>query len=129
MLARRLLIVCAVLLGLSLLAASARREPVVREDGSPGAARPAQPAESTERTVRIDADGARRRVAVDVGTPLRIEVESNEPATVQLGDDGPLDGADAGTPARFSLLPDAEGEIEVAVLDPRRVVARITVRR
>jgi hypothetical protein len=127
---RRLLVVCAVLMGLSILAASVQ-PPRVRVDDPAVApsASPVSPEQADGRSVTLEAEGDRRRVVVELGRPLHLEVSSRSPAAVQIGPEGPVDSADAGSPARFDLLMDQPGTLEVALLDPRRVIARITTRR
>ena len=130
MVARRLLVILAVFMGLSVLVASL--QPPLRDQGTstPQAREPAtREPEPDVRTVRFSADGRRKRVVVEVGQPLQVEVSASEPTSAQLGVDGPIDAVSPESPARFHVLLDAPVTREIALLDPRRVVGRITAER
>ena len=121
-------------MGLSVLAASVQPPVREREDGSETgrtqpSPSPAAPEEQGTRSVTLAADEPRRRVMVDLGRPLHLEVTAPEPGSVQVGVDGPIAPVQPESPARFDLLPDRAGTIEVVLLDPRRVIGRITTRR
>ena len=130
MLGRRLLVLAAVLTGLAALAATLQpRDPAATRTlpaatpspVSPQAGPRADPAapdpatgEPAER--RLDALGSRQVVDARVGERVRLVVSSTELATVQVGENGPLEAVDPDAPARFDLRYDA------AVSEPIRIV-------
>jgi hypothetical protein len=134
---RRLLIVAAVLMGIAAIATSslAPRLPAppprqtatpTADPGSGGATASAQPAgEPAAQAMRADRTGQEARGRV--GQRLVLEVSATAPISVQLGEDGPIDGADAGSPARFELYLDEPASLPVSVLDADRVVGRVIV--
>ena len=79
--------------------------------------------------MRFSAEGPRKRVVVAVGRPFRVEVTASEPGGVQLGADGPIKAVQPESPARFDVFLDQPVTVEVALLDPRRVVGRISAER
>jgi hypothetical protein len=127
--ARRVLILIAVLLGVSALAAGLApppertRSPVEGVVPSPTAADEADPdiqvVSAAEENQSIEAEAGRR---------LRIEVTSDRYGSVQLGADGPIESVQPGSPAHFDLLPDRPGEQDLVFLEPRRVIATVTIR-
>jgi len=124
-LARRLLIVLAVLIGLTALAAGVTpRQPVVREDGS----RPAPDAEappSIERT--LDAAETDQRVRVSVGQTVVLIVESATLDTVSLAEYG-NEPVEPDSPARFELLADVPGGYAIELLESGRRIGTLEVR-
>lgn len=125
MLAPRLLIFIAILMGMSLVAGGlqVRETPVPRASSTPDPDAP--PALQEER---VSADERGQRIEAAVGTRLHLEVTSRRLGAVQVGEGGPIDAVAPGAPARFDLLPATGGVQEVVLLEPRRVVARITFR-
>jgi glucose/arabinose dehydrogenase len=130
---RRLLVILAVFMGLSVVAASIQPPPREREAASDAGRETAPstpaPARADARAVTLSADGPRKRVMVELGRALHLEVTASKPGSVQVGQDGPIAAVQPESPARFDLLPDQPGTLEVALLDPRRVIGRITTRR
>ena len=127
MLARRLLILAAVLMGLVALAAGvAPREPVRDTTGSPtpvpGAATPMA---AVERT--LDAQASDQEVAAHVGQTVVITVETDELDSVSLGDHG-IETADPESPARFELLADIPGSYPIHLLEADRTIGTLEIR-
>jgi hypothetical protein len=128
MLARRLLIVLAVLIGLTALASGVSpREPAVRQDQSPtppaGAGRPA-PA-PVERT--LDAGAGDQRVVARVGQTVVITVEGATLDTVRLAEHG-SETVDRDSPARFELLADVPGSYAIDLLESDRRIGTLEIR-
>src|SRR5215210_8725479 len=111
-LARRLLILAAVLMGLIALAAGvAPRESTRDTTGAPTPVREAStPPPAVERT--LDAQSSGQKVAARVGQTVVITVETDELDSVSLGDYG-IETADPQSPARFELLADVPGSYPV----------------
>lgn len=127
MFTRRLLIVFAVLVGLTALAAGAApRDPVVREDGPaapvpPGAEAPAP----LERTLKAGETG--QRVMVEVGQTLVLTIEGTTLDTVRLAEYG-NETVEPASPARFELLADVPGSYAIDLLEAGRRIGTLEVR-
>jgi hypothetical protein len=135
MLGRRFLLLVAVLMGLTALAASvAPRDPAVRDDGrratptpSATSTEPAGPA--TTRTIEreISADAERpQRVVVDLGDIVELEVASSEIDSVVLMDE--VEPVEPESNARFNVLADEVATHEIRLLDADRVIGTLEVR-
>jgi hypothetical protein len=127
-LARRLLIVLAVVIGLTALASGvAPREPVVRDDGSTppvppaGASRP----DVVERTLAADETG--QRVVARVGQTVVITIEGTALDTVRLAEYGD-ETVEAASPARFELLADVPGSYAIDLLEAGRRIGTLEIR-
>jgi hypothetical protein len=110
MVARRLLIVLAVLLGLTALAAGvAPRDRLGSGSGSPPAAA-ATPAAGAGGTVEktLDAGATGQRVVVSVGQTLELTVKSDTLETVNLEEYGDQT-AEPDSPARWEVYADVPG--------------------
>lgn len=129
MLARRMLVIALILMGLSVLAVSVQppTEPVPDTATTPQRSAPAQRLEERSKTISADEHG--QRVIAELGRPLHLEVTASRPGSVQIGEDGPIAAVQPESPARFDLLPDAVGSQEIVLLDPPRAVGRLVVRR
>ena len=126
MLARRLLIALAVLIGLSALAAGVSpRQPAVPE----GARMPARPDASAPRPVErtLDAGKARQRVRADVGQPVVIVVVAAPLDTVSRAEFG-NEPVEPGSPARFELLADVPGSYAIELLESGRRIGTLVIR-
>jgi glucose/arabinose dehydrogenase len=131
MLGRRFLVLVAVLMGLTALAATlAPRDPALqsperRPTPTPQAAAPAAPEEaepSTKvRTVSADAEEP-QRVFVREGDLVRLEVKGAEPDSVRV-----MNRIDA-LPARFHFLAGAPDEHDITLLSDDRVVGVLEIR-
>jgi hypothetical protein len=125
---RRFLILVAVLMGLTALAASlAPRQPATDDDRRAGTPTPA-PAGSpalgiVEKSLNID-DGE-AVVTVREGDVVELTVEGDERDSVSVL--GRIDAIDPTTPARFSLFADTPGEHEIELLEADRTVGTLVV--
>jgi hypothetical protein len=130
MMGRRFLIVVAVLMGLTALAASvAPRDPAPRDGGSErGAPTPMPGAASATTTVveRISAAAPSERVVVTEGELLQLEVAGTELDTVVLRDE--MEPVEPESPARFHLLADEPGQYAIELLDAGRRIGTLVVR-
>jgi hypothetical protein len=130
MLGRRFLLLVAVLMGLTALAASiAPREPLIRERGAtptptPTATAEANAVRSVEKT--ISADTGHARVVVRQGDLLELTVDGTEVDTVSVLDQ--FKPVEADSPAVFDLLADAPGRFPITLLDANRRVGTLVVR-
>jgi hypothetical protein len=128
MVARRLLIVLAVLLGLTALAAGvAPRQPV---DSDPGAnAPPVTPPERASGRVQrtLDAAATGQHVVARVGQTVVLTVRSQELSTVSLDDVG-VRTAEADSPARFELLADVPGTYPIELLESEQRIGTLEIR-
>ena len=127
MLARRLLIIAAVLMGLVALAAGvAPREPVRDTTASPSPTPvAATPVAAIERT--LDAAASDQQVTAQVGQTVVITVKSAELDSVSLGD-LEVETADPQSPARFEWLADVPGSYPIRLLEADRTIGMLEVR-
>jgi hypothetical protein len=133
MLGRRFLILVAVLMGLTALAASvAPRDPAVRGErreatATPSATAPSGPAttRTVEREISADADRP-QRVVVDEGDIVQLEVASSEVDSVVFMDE--VEPVDPESDARFNVLADEVATHEIRLLDADRVIGTLEVR-
>jgi hypothetical protein len=133
MLGRRFLILVAVLMGLTALAASvAPRDPAIRDERrqatpTPTATAPSGPAttRTVEREVSADADRP-QRVVVDEGDIVQLEVASSQVDSVVFMDE--VEPVDPDSDARFNVLADAVGTYDISLLDADRVIGTVEVR-
>ena len=130
MVARRLLIVLAVLLGLTALAAGVAPREDLRGGGTPSPtpsapAPHATPSETVKKT--IDADATGQRVVVRKGQILELTVESGTLATVSLDDAG-IHTAEPDSPAQFELLADVPGSYAIDDLEADRRIGTLEIR-
>jgi hypothetical protein len=128
MLGRRFLILVAVLMGLTALAASvAPRQPVTREDREAATPTPAPAGEPTVTTVykKLSAEEGESVVTVREGDLVELEVEAVEPDSVSVL--GRIDTVDPTTPARFSLIAGKPGEYPIELLEAGRQVGTLVI--
>jgi hypothetical protein len=134
MLGRRFLLLVAVLMGLTALAASvAPRDPAVRSERrqatpTPSATAPAA-GPATTRTVEreISADAEQPpRVVVDEGDIVELEVASSEVDSIVLMDR--IEPVDPDSNARFNILADTPGKHQIELLDAGDVVGVLEIR-
>jgi hypothetical protein len=130
MLGRRFLVLVAVLIGLTVIAASlAPRQPAPRDQRaaeatptpSPGAD---DPARTLTRT--LSTNGRPKRVTVDRGTLLDLEVDGDELDSVSL--EGEVEIVTEETNARFNVYADTPGEDEIRLVEADRTVGTLVVR-
>jgi hypothetical protein len=133
---RRLIILVAVLMGLTALAASVAPQPdggrrdraqsTPQPAPSPTPSPPAREAGVVSR--HVDARRARTPVTISVpqGSTLELAVDVGGPETVAL-DDVDLQAAAPGSPARFELLADTPGDIPLRLLEAERALGVVRV--
>ena len=131
MLGRRFLVLVAVLMGLTALAASVAPRERARDGSQAGRASPVPPAPTgapTLQTVRreISADETGQRIVVSAGDLLALEVTGSELEAVRLL--GEIDAVAPNTPARFHLLADQAGEHVIELVDSGRRIGTLIVR-
>jgi hypothetical protein len=129
-LGRRFLILVAVLMGLTALAASvAPRQPVTREERRAATPTPVPAGsptfETVERTLTIT-DDEDTPVLVRAGEVVELTVEGRERDSVSVL--GRIDAIDPTTPARFSLLAEEPGEHPIELLEADRQVGTLVIR-
>jgi hypothetical protein len=137
-LGRRLLVIFAVLLGLTALVTSLAPRPTVRPGtGGAGVATPSptpsptatgQPSRRLVRTISADAGRPRARVRARAGDVLALTVRGDVLDGVAIDGLGKLEPIEPGSPARFEMLLEGPGEFPVTLLDARRSVGLIAVR-
>ena len=129
MLGRRFLILVAVLMGLTALAASfAPRQPDTREERSgtatPTPATAGSPTFSTNHETLSTEDGG--EVSVNVGDVVELEVAGPERGSVTVL--GRVDSIDPTTPARFALLAEEPGEYPIELVDDGEQIGTLVIR-
>jgi hypothetical protein len=129
MLGRRFLILVAVLMGLTALAASfAPRQSGTREERQAATPAPAAAGSPTVTTVyrSLGANEGDAVVSVREGDLVELTVEGVEPDSVSVL--GRIDAVDPTTPARFSLIADQTGEHPIELLEADREIGRLVIR-
>ena len=131
MLGRRFLLLVAVLMGLTALAASiAPREPLVRDrrDATPSPTPTAEAGTGGVRTVEktISTAEGPTRVAVRQGDLVRLTVSGDELDSVQLLDQ--VEPIDIESPAIFELRANRPGSFPIDLVDGQRRVGTLVVR-
>jgi hypothetical protein len=139
MLGRRLLVLFAVLLGLTALVTSLAPRPTPRPGGVSGQiVAPTTTPSSTiapsheksrrlVRTISADAGRPRARVLAREGDVLALTVRGDVLDSVEIAGLGKLASVEPGSPARFEMLLDRQGEFRVTLLDAQRAVGLIEV--
>ena len=131
MLGRRFLLLVAVLMGLTALAASiAPREPLVRDRraATPSPTPTSEPAASNirtvEKTIQTEEDPA--KVTVRKGDLVRLEVRGDDVDSVRLLDE--IEPIDVNSPAIFELYADRPGSYPIELVAGERQVGTLVVR-
>jgi hypothetical protein len=133
MLGRRFLLLVAVLMGLTALAASiAPREPLIRDGRraatptpTPSAtAEAGTPVHNVRRTLVIT--GEPGRITVRQGDLVQLTVKGDEVDSVSVQDQ--VEPIERESPALFSLLVDTPGQYPIELVDSGRVVGTLVVR-
>jgi hypothetical protein len=127
---RRLLVLAAVLIVLTVLAGSIA--PVPTPPGPPAqpeaTGAPAQPEVRTVRaSLSTSALRPARRIAARVGDQVSITVRGVQVDTIALGDLD-VEPVERGLPARFDLLADEPGSYPLIALDAQRRIGTLVVR-
>lgn len=95
--------------------------------GDPGSS--SEPGGEAAGVEVISAGRTDQRVRLAVGQALRLQVESEEPVGVQLGEDGPVEYAAPGAPAEFALFGRRGLDEPVTLLESELVIGRVTAAR
>jgi hypothetical protein len=137
MLGRRLLVVFAVLLGLTALATSLAPRPTVRDGArvqreatptaTPAPERSETASRRIERTISADPGRKRASVRVRVGDVLALTVRGELLDSVEITDLGKLEPIEPGSPARFEMLLEKPGELRVGLVDAERLIGLVEV--
>jgi hypothetical protein len=128
-LGRRFLILVAVLMGLTALAASvAPRQPVTREDRRASTPTPAPAGTPTVATVEktLTTSEGDAHITVRAGDLVELTVTGPERDSVSVL--GRIDAIDPTTPARFSLLAGEPGEHPIELLQADRQIGTLVIR-
>ena len=131
MLGRRFLLLVAVLMGLTALAASlAPREPLLRDRGRSAATATPTPApeagtpvKTVERTISTSKP---QRITVSKGQLVQLTVTGAEVDSVEVRDE--IEPIEADSPAEFELFADTPGEYPIQLVDADRQIGTIVVR-
>jgi hypothetical protein len=133
MLGRRFLLLVAVLMGLTALAASiAPREPLVRNgdqrEQTPTPTPTPVESSSTVQTVdkKLKITDESKRVVVSQGELVNLEVSGPEVDSVELLDE--VAAIDPESPAMFNILADRPGSYPITLVDADRRVGTLVVR-
>jgi hypothetical protein len=129
MLGRRFLILVAVLMGMTALAASvAPRQPVAPEDRREATPTPAPAGSPTLVTVEkeLSTADADARVVVREGDVVELTISGPERDSVMVLDR--IDAIHPESPARFSLLAGEPGEYPIELLEAGRQVGTLVIR-
>ena len=129
MVARRLLIVLAVLLGLTALAAGVAPRGQPSSDSGDSAVTPAPTREVQSGRVQktLDAGAMGQRVVAHVGQTVVITVRSDTLETVSLAEIG-VRTAEPDSPARFELLADVPGDYVLEALESEQQIGILEIR-
>jgi hypothetical protein len=136
-LGRRLLVLFAVLLGLTALVTSLAPRPtsvrpgVVEQTPSPSATPspelPATASTRIEKTISADPGHPRARIKARVGDILALTVRGDVLDGVEIAELGKLEPVEPGSPARFEMLLDRRGELRVSLVDAERLIGTVEV--
>ena len=130
MLGRRFLVIVAVLIGLTVVAASlAPRQPAPRDQrAAEPTPTPSPVGDGSATTIFkvLSTDRKPKRVTVDRGTLLELEVDGSELDSVSL--EGEVEVVTEETNARFDVYADTPGEYEIRLVDADRPVGTLVVR-
>ena len=136
-LGRRLLVLFAVLLGLTALVTSLAPRPTVNRPGlaqvtpsaTPTPAPTVAPTTSRRVVATMSADPGHKRTAIRarVGDVLALTVRGDVLDGVEIEDAGKVEPIEPGSPARFEFLLDHQGELRVDLVDAERQIGLVDV--
>jgi hypothetical protein len=136
-LGRRLLVLFAVLLGLTALVTSLAPRPTTSRSGilqpSPSPTAPPSPEPAVtastriEKTISADPGHPRARIKARVGDILALTVSGDVLDGVEIEELGKLEPVEPGSPARFEMLLDRRGELRVSLVDAERLIGTVEV--
>jgi hypothetical protein len=129
MLARRVLVLAAVLLALGAVAASlAPRDTTTPRPPTPSAAAP-RLSQGRDVTLAVDASARRvQTVSARVGDHVRLTVRASGPDAVSIAALGESQAVDPYSPATFDFLPRIAGSFPVTLQQSGRRVATLRIR-
>lgn len=126
MLGRRFLILVAVLMGMTALAATvAPRQPVTNEERQ-ATPTPAPAGTPTMATIRKELTTSDADLTVNQGDLVELTISGPERDSVMLLDR--MDTVDPQSPARFSLLAGEPGEYPIELVDADRQIGTLVIR-
>jgi len=141
MLGRRLLVLMAVLLGLTALAAALAPRPTVVPPGgriatptptaSPSAAAPTEPPAASrvvERTIDASPGARYARVRAREGDTVRLMVRGDVLDAVEIEGIDEIEPVEPGSPARFEFLAEQVGEHPLVLIDADRRIGLLDIR-
>jgi hypothetical protein len=136
-LGRRLLVLFAVLLGLTALVTSLAPRPTVTRPGvvqetpgptaTPAPTRPATTSRRIVKSISADPGSPRARIHARVGDILALTVRGDVLDGVEIEDAGKIEPIEPGAPARFEILLDRQGELHVDLVDAERQIGLVEV--
>ena len=140
MLGRRLLVLFAVLLGMTALVTSLAPRPALRDGGIAQQSSPSPSPSPTpspeaaagatrriEQTISADVGKPRANVRARVGDILALTVTGDVLDGVEIEDAGKLEPIEPGVPAHFELLLEHRGELRVSLVDAERLIGLVLV--
>src|SRR4051812_42869153 len=126
MLARRLLIVLAVLLGLTALAAGvAPRRSSHGRGAAPAAQATRPPATPVNRSLDASLSGQRVRARVGQTVVIIVKSDALDSVSLQNVETKPVE---PGLPARFELLADTPGRYAIELTEAKRTIGTLEIR-
>jgi hypothetical protein len=138
-LGRRLLVLFAVLLGLTALVTSLAPRPTVTRPGvaqvkpsptvTPGPTGPATTSRRIVKSISADPGNPRAKIHARVGDVLALTVRGDVLDGVEIEDAGKVEPIEPGSPARFEVLLDRQGELRVDLVDAERLIGLVEVSR
>jgi hypothetical protein len=123
MLARRLLLLAAVLMLLTALAAGLAPEPAPEE--LPPVETDTRAPETVEQSLSTDV--ADQRVRARVGDLVRLEVSGDVLDAVEIEQLDRIDAIEPTTPARFEVIPQQEGVYPIRLIEADRRIGRLDI--
>ncbi len=125
---RRFLLLIALLLGLTAVAASLvpRDRSSSPNAGEPSAAQPAG-ATTESRTETLTASEDPQRLVIERGELIALEVSADERDAVSIPGLGLMDAVDPDSPATFTILADVPGDYPVELLEADRRIGTLEV--
>jgi hypothetical protein len=136
-LGRRLIVLFAVLLGLTALVTSLAPRPTVTRPGvaqvtpsptaTPAPTRSATTSRRIVKSISADPGSARTKIHARVGDVLELTVRGDVLDGVEIEDAGKLEPIEPGSPARFEVLLDRQGELRVDLVDAERLIGLVEV--
>lgn len=137
MLGRRLLVLFAVLLGLTALVTSLAPRPTATRPGvaqvkpsptvTPVPTGPATTSRRIVKSISADPGSPRTKIHARVGDVLALTVRGDVLDGVEIEDAGKLEPIEPGSPARFEVLLERPGELRVDLVDAERLIGLVEV--